>query len=459
MKNLLNLNKWLVASALVTVFTACDSRLDVEPTQTIDEAAALATEQDVRVTLTGAYDLMHGSNPNAGSGDLYAGAIQYTGELLGDDREVVFGGTFTTLDEIWRKTLTTVNGNVTSLWVNAYRSINTANNVLAALERVPQANRGNIEGQARFIRGSMYFELARFFGKQWGDGDNARNPAVPLVLEPTRSVTDADNRPRSTVAEVYAQAIQDLTRAEELLAVGNGNYAGRFAATAQLSRVYLQQGNYAAARDAANRVINSGRFALARNFADAFDENAADYGREHIYRTIVTDQDGTNSLLTFFAASQFQGRGDIRVQQRHLALYDAADIRRNFFYRAGVNTFTSKYRDRFGDVPILRITEMYLTRAECNARLNTSVGASPADDVNRIRTRAGLPILGAGTATVDAILRERRLELAFEGTLIHDLRRTRANVSTFPFNADRLVMPVPQREIDTNRNLVQNPGY
>ncbi len=459
MKNLLNINKWLVAGSLVIVFTACDSRLDVEPTQTIDEATALSTEQDVSVTLTGAYDLMHGSNATVGSGDLYAGAFQYTGELLGDDREVVFGGTFTTLDEIWRKTLTTVNGNVAGLWINSYRSINTANNVLASLERVPQANRGNIEGQARFIRGSLYFELARFFGKQWGDGDNARNPAVPLVLEPTRSVTDADNRPRATVAEVYAQAIQDLTRAEELLAVSNGNYAGRFAAAAQLSRVYLQQGNYAAARDAANRVINSGRYALARNFADAFDENSADYGREHIYRTIVTDQDGTNSLLTYFAASQFQGRGDIRVQQRHLALYDAADIRRNFFYRAGVNTFTSKYRDRFGDVPILRVTEMYLTRAECNARLGTSVGASPADDVNRIRTRAGLPILGAGTATVDAILRERRLELAFEGTLIHDLRRTRSNVSTFPFNADRLVMPVPQREIDTNKSLVQNPGY
>ncbi|MCU0451824.1 MAG: RagB/SusD family nutrient uptake outer membrane protein [Bernardetiaceae bacterium] len=102
---------------------------------------------------------------------------------------------------------------------------------------------------------------------------------------------------------------------------------------------------------------------------------------------------------------------------------------------------------------------MYLTRAECNARLNTSVGASPADDVNRIRTRAGLPNLTASTASVATILRERRLELAFEGTLIHDLRRTQSNVSTFPYNADRLVMPVPQREIDTNRNLVQNPGY
>jgi hypothetical protein len=76
--------------------TACDSRLDVKPTQSIEESTALATSQDVEVTLIGAYDGLSSSN-------LYGGAVQYSGDLLGDDAEVRFGGTFSTPDELWRK--------------------------------------------------------------------------------------------------------------------------------------------------------------------------------------------------------------------------------------------------------------------------------------------------------------------------------------------------------------------
>ncbi|HEY0110395.1 MAG TPA: RagB/SusD family nutrient uptake outer membrane protein, partial [Fibrella sp.] len=61
------------------VLTACDERLNVQPTQSIDASQALATEQDVRITLTGAYDGISDAN-------LYGGGIQYTGELLGDNR-------------------------------------------------------------------------------------------------------------------------------------------------------------------------------------------------------------------------------------------------------------------------------------------------------------------------------------------------------------------------------------
>ncbi|OIN59718.1 RagB/SusD family nutrient uptake outer membrane protein [Arsenicibacter rosenii] len=449
MKNSIKI--WLLAGTTLFMVTACDSRLDVKPTQTIEETNALLTEQDVQITLQGAYDGLSSVN-------LYGGAIQYSGEFLGDDREVVFGGTYATLDEIWRKTITPSNTVVRDIWLSAYNTINRANNVLAGLDKVGAANRASIEGQALFIRSSLYFELVRLFAKQWNDGTNTANPGVPLILTPTRDITTADYKPRNTVAEVYTQIIADLTKAEQGLSNSAGSgYATKNAAAAQLARVYLQQANYAGARDAANRVIQTGANALNTDFEKIFDD--ATSGSELIFKILVSEQDGANDLNTFYASSLNQGRGDVRVQSKHLALYTTGDVRGTFFNRASNNTFTSKHNDQFGDVPVIRVSEMYLIRAEANFRLGTSTGATPLADINAIRTRAGLPALTTAQLTLDAILKERHLELAFEGQQIHDVKRTAGRVGTVAYNANNLVMPIPQREIDTNKQLVQNPGY
>lgn len=444
-----NIKNWLFVGASVAFMTACDSRLDVKPTQSIEESTALATSQDVEVTLIGAYDGLSSIN-------LYGGAVQYSGDLLGDDAEVRFAGTFATLDELWRKTMTTTNGQTQASWLQAYSTINRANNVLASLDKVEAAKRASVEGEARFIRGLVYFDLVRLWAKAWGDGDNATNLGVPLVTTPTRVVGPEDSRSRATVAAVYTQVLDDLTKAESLLGnISDAGFASKNAAQAILARVYLQQGNYAAARDAANRVISSNQFALASSFAEAFDDATND--GEMIFKVIVTDQDGGNDLNTFFAPSTFQGRGDIRVQAKHLALYAAGDTRGVFFVRASNNNFTAKFLDQYGDVPVARLAEMYLIRAEANQRLNTAIGATPLADINLIRTRAGARALT--TVDLNAILAERKLELAFEGHQVHDAKRLKRNVGTLTFSDNKLVVPIPQREIDTNKSLVQNPGY
>jgi tetratricopeptide (TPR) repeat protein len=437
---------------LIAGVSACDSKLEVLPTQSLDQDLALATSQDVKVTLTGAYDGM-------GSGNTMAGGFQFTGELMGDDREVVFGGTFSTLDEIWRKTITPGNTQTTATWLSAYSTINRANNVLAALSIVEEADRAQVEGEARFIRGVLYFELIKLWGKAWGDGDNNANPGVPLVTTPTRVVTAEDDRPRASVQAVYAQVIDDLTKAESLLpatkAADDATRATRIAASAMLSRVYLMQGRYAEARDAANRVITSGARALESSFAAVFATGGA--SNEIIFRIAVSDQDGTNSMNTYYAPSTFQGRGDIRVQTKHTDLYETGDQRKTFFTTASNRVFTRKFLDQFGDVPVVRLAEMYLTRAECNQRLNAAVGATPLADVNAIRTRVGLAALT--TVNLAAILKERKLELAFEGNQLDDIKRNRGTVGTKPFGDNTLVLPIPQREMDTNKSLAQNPGY
>jgi hypothetical protein len=183
---------------------------------------------------------------------------------------------------------------------------------------------------------------------------------------------------------------------------------------------------------------------------------------EYVFAIQVNDQDGFNGMNTFFGTTigsipGTAGRGDIRVQPAHIALYEQGDFRGTFFIRPSANTFTYKFLDRFGHVPVVRLSEMILTRAEANFRLGTTVGATPAADVNAIRNRVGLPNLT--TVTLAAILKERKLELAFEGHALHDIKRTGGSVGALPFNSPKLILPIPQRERDVNTNLTQNDGY
>jgi hypothetical protein len=182
---------------------------------------------------------------------------------------------------------------------------------------------------------------------------------------------------------------------------------------------------------------------------------------EYIFWSEVTTQDGTNSINTYFGRTISSipgtaGRSDCKIRSSHLTKYEAGDAR-NYFILSGGFNYTRKHLDRFGDVPIIRLAEMYLTRAEANQRLNTTVGATPLADVNTIRTRAKLPALT--DVTLDQILKERYLELAFEGHNLFEKRRLKQNLGTIAWNSPTLIFPIPQRETDVNKNLVQNEGY
>lgn len=451
----------LYGAFALTLLSACDKKLDLQPYQSIDAATALTTSKDVEATLLGAYSGLGGYY-------LYGGQIQLTADLMADDKEISWGGTFVDPGQFYDKTLLKNNGFVQRIWTDAYNVINGCNSVLATMSKVDAAKKNRIEGEARFIRGSLYFELVKLFGKTWGDGDNAANPGVPLVTTPTNLTPTSEDLAalalrRNSVAEVYAQVLDDLTKAESLLpdaatTTTSGKMTGqatKWAAAAMLSRVYLMQLNYAGARDAANRVINSKKYALNELYEFSFN-NVNQNSPENIFSTQVTSQDGDNSLRTFYSIDE---RGDIEILRKHVLLYEDGDDRLSLFGVSGGSIYTFKYNAQFSNVPILRLAEMYLTRAEANFRLGTSVGDSPLNDVNLIRARANLGALASTALNLAAILKERKLELMFEGQLLYDLKRTRRPVGTIAWNSERLVYPVPQRETDVNKNLTQNPGY
>ena len=455
------INKYLIAILFTSVLaTACEKRLDVFPTSSISDSKALLSEGDVLVTLIGTYD-------GAQAATVYGGDIMVLNELIGNGENINFTGTFAGLSDAFKAQMTANNGNASGTWASSYSTINRANNVLSALGKVTSSatKKSSVEGEALFLRGSLYFELVKLFAKPVGDGDYAANPGVPLVLTPTGNVSEADYKARATVKAVYDQVIADLTRAESLLPSSNGIYATKWSAAAQLSRVHLMLKNYAEAGAAANRVITGSGKSLASDIDKnwfTYINNGGTTPGEYLFSMKMTAQDGTNALNTYFGRtisgiSGSAGRSDCKIKAAHFTQYETGDKRKDFFVLSGGNYYTKKHLDRLGDVPVVRLSEMYLTRAEANVRNNTSVGAAPLADVNAIRTRAGLPALTS--ITLAAVLKERKVELAFEGQGLPDAKRLQNNVGLLAWNAPNLIMPIPQREMDVNKKLVQNAGY
>ncbi len=118
---------------------------------------------------------------------------------------------------------------------------------------------------------------------------------------------------------------------------------------------------------------------------------------------------------------------------------------------------TAKYGDSRRNFTVIRLAEMYLTRAEGNFEAGTATGAAPLDDINLIRDRSEAPSLAA--VDRDAIRMERYLELCWEGFRLHDLKRWKMDIDGDPYNAGNLIFPVPEREMEANDNLVQNGYY
>ena len=432
--------------------TSCEDKLDLEPTQSISTEAALSTGDNIENLLIGAY-------AEAGQAASYGGRLQMMADLYGATDQVSWNGTFQQPRQVYVKNVLVDNSYVSGFWLNAYDVINQTNIVIDNLAIVDEDNQANIEGQARFLRGLTYFDLTRMFGQQYMPGQTNDQLGVPLSLEGIVDYSGNLEIARATVEENYAQVIEDLEAAYDLLPEGNSEFAGRYAAQALLARVYLQQGDYTNALAAANDVIENGGFSLTSDFADAFNNDTD--GPETIFAFQVTTQDGSNTLITHYADQANGGRGnDISINDEYVAMFDSEDdVRGEFFYESAQSgdRLTSKYTNQFGNVTILRLAEMYLIRAEANLELNSSTGATPLEDVNTIRARSGADALAS--VSLEDVLMERQLELAFEGFFIHDLKRTMQDVGDIPYDDNSLVFPIPQREMDVNSLLSQNPGY
>lgn len=441
----------LSVAAFLVISDGCVKYLDLEPSQNISETMALTTDENIKNVLNGAYSEFAGYS-------IYGGNLLRNAELLGGNGEIQWVGTYTDPRQIFNKTMIASNSEPAGQWTQSYAVINTVNNILSALNVVKIQDRDRVEGEALFLRGLMYFDLVRFFAQQYTSGVANSQLGVPLVLTPTHDIDENSFVTRNTVDEVYNQVIADLTTAAAILPDSNNIYASSSAANALLARVCLQKGDYAKARNAANAVIESGAYSLRTSYAHIF--NNDNNTPEDIFATQITPQDRFSAMTEFFSIPEYGGRdGDIDILDGHLNLYPPGDERKDLFFMGNGAWRCGKWNNQYGVINLIRLAEMYLIRAECNYMLGTTTGATPLDDYNAIHTRAGLP--AAISITLEEILLERRLELAFEGFKIHDIKRLHQNVASYPYDDPKLVFPIPARELEANPKLKsqQNPGY
>jgi len=432
-------------AAVALLAAACDSPLDINPRDSIDADGALSDGTAIELAVRGTYRSLQ-------QGALYSREMTIFPELYADN--LVWTGTYQTDAEVANRQISTSNTAILDAWRRSYQGINQANNVLASIpgaSNLSAANASRFRGDALFLRALNYFNLVRYFG------------GVPIVTEPSRQVTEESAMSRSPIAAVYTQIKQDLTEAATLLpAEGSPGFATRSAANALLAKVHLEMGEWGPARDRATDVIAGGRYTLAPTYRSIFTtKNSAESIFELQYS--VNNQ---NSLAFWYFPQALGGRRGIAPSPGLNQAFEAGDTRKEA--QIGVDgsaLYGIKYF-RIGNsddnVVIVRLADMFLTRAEANVRLQADPAVVRAD-IDTVRGRAGLGSLGADVDTTDelisAILQERRVEFAMEGHRFFDLRRTGKATTVLGIPETRLLFPIPQAERDVNTKLDQNDGY
>ncbi len=459
-------NKFILILLATATFFSCDEKLDLAPEDQLTQDVAFSNKELALGVLTGVYSA-------AQQDDVLNGTWQLAGDWQADN--IDFVGSFPTYNEVKNYTTLATNVSIAGMWDDSYETIGTANLVIKNIPLVDDpsftdAERNNAIAQAKFMRALVYFNLSNWYSQpiQVSGGTSL---AVPLVLEPFEG--EVQFPARATLNEVQAQIEQDLLEALPHLTDGDNSIATLGACQAFLARLYLYQEKWAQAADFANQAIQNSNYALANNYTFYNTQSS-----EFYFTLVNTEADGQDSGQGFSGLSNPTptGRGDAPYSDNLLAAFAAepGDLRFSELTQTGadalgtVREFSSKFPEAINNsdnAPVFRVTEMYLTRAEANLRGGTSVGDTPLNDINALRSRAGLPDLLA--VTLDDILNERRKELCFEGHRRMDLLRNNmnlrrpgmANEAESAPGQNKVIFPIPVNELDLNENLEQNPGY
>lgn len=352
-----------------------------------------------------------------------------------------------------------------SVWRDFYESVYGANAALEGIAGSSGLSAGKaaqLRGEALFLRAFCYYYLVNC----WGD--------VPLIT--TTDVAKTALASRTAVAIVYQQIMTDLTQAIELLPGEYGNQekvrACKWAATALLARVYIQQGNWEAAETQASAVINTGAYTPLPPPDSVFLRNS----RSAILQ--IWMQDGFTLPGQALTPASPGSYTFYPLTEELINSFEPGDIRKTtwtgtFSYGGIVYHYPYKYKKRTATtgtdaeyLMILRIEEQYLIRAEARAQQNNIEEA--VADLNLIRQGGGLAALPEDinkNNCLQAIQQERKIELFTEwGDRWQSLKRTGeidAVLGTLKttWKTTSALYPIPQQERNRNPNLTQNNGY
>lgn len=479
----------------VMIFTSCEDFLDKAPLDTIGTESEL-NETDAIALVNAAYQPLQWPkiyNMRIWTTDIVAGNSNVGGSGGTDGIETVDLANFNA---------SSTNGAALDLWRGPYPGILRCNIVLQRLPSldIDETLENRIMGEAYFLRAHYYFILVRIFGD------------VPLQTEPLVAGSDL-NQPRTPKAQVYEQIISDCENAIEMLPVKssysseNLGRACKEAAQAMLAKVYLTLGtDYQKVVDLCKAIEDLGYNLSTMSYAENFNP-LVDNGSESLFEVQYTGSTNYNfwnndcqaSWLSTYMGPRNSGWvggswGWQHVTKEFVDSYEAGDLRKDvtILYKGcpkfddkdydpawsltGYNvrkflapkTISPEYNTNPNNFIVYRFADVLLMKAEALNELGKSDLARIP--LNIVRKRAGLTDITTTDKSVmkEAIIHERRMELAFEGHRWFDLIRIDNGDYAVNFlksigkknvNKDRLLYPIPQDEIDANPNMDKNPGY
>ena len=473
--------KFLTCVACVVIavgMAGCKKAIDVgAPTTSINTANVYSSDGTAEAAVSGLFTTL------AAPSHMYNGqaSVSLQQGLAADEFTYYAAPSPAPATLFYTNTLTTQNNN-NYYWPEIYSEIFSCNSIIQGLNSAAASSltatiKSQLLGEVKFTRAFIYFNAVNLYGD------------VPLVLGTDPTVNSVLSR--SPAATVLQQVVQDLTDAQS--ALPDNSYislAGitstsrilpnKQAASALLARVYLYSKDWKNAEAQASNVIGSSSYVLEPVLTNVFLKTS----RETIWeiQSISTSLGNADANSLLMIAAPTTVANDFALSKSLLNAFESGDNRFISWVgklQSGTTTYyyAAKYKQNIvasaqliTEYPIMfRLAEQYLIRAEARAQQNNLSDAQ--SDLNVIRTRAGLGNTTAATQTdlLNAIYRERRIELFTEfGHRWFDLKRTgqldnvmsvAAPLKGGTWSSYKALIPLPLTEIQADSHLTQNPGY
>lgn len=451
---------------------SCKDAYEVDPKDEVFEENAFNNVDQLEVGLYGVYSGISGSN-----------LIDFT-SVFADDLRIASTNRGQGI-QVHTWSINSGTDEPEAIWNSYYRVINRANRILKASEGVApegpaeQEKKDRIIAELHAIRGFAHFDLMRLYSQSYEPAAES----VPIVDR----VWIFEQPARNTVAEVAQFIKDDFQEAQNIFAnldaTGDINRMSSLAVTALQARLALYTKDYPAAIDYSTTVIDNTTLASSQN--EYLGIWADDYTGETVWQlarttgqgaigTIFTD---TNGDVFFNVSDQLFDvlvQNDLNDDHRTFAIIDTQNFDPD-------NLMVGKYLGSqanpfLNNIKMLRTSEQLLIRAEAYARSASPQLAEASADIETLRNARKDIAVTVGFSDVNsalgAILTERRMELAYEGHRMFDLKRFDegvnrdasdcANASGACSLAEddyRFSLPIPQSERFANDNITQNQGY
>jgi len=483
MKNITIKTTVLLFSLAITV--SCDDELNnLQPFTEGNPETFFNTEATFQNGVDGIYSQLWNYYSSPGSG------LQGIPDICSDNVILVQTGRRSNEDYYDFRYNANTAGAIPLYWSEAYEAVNAANLVIGQIDNLADGDvKDNILGQALAARAIAHFDLARVYAQIPTQSSGAgSSPGIVYLKVEDGDTGDPFAQPaRETVDSNYSEIIDDLERASQLIGEDNGE--GRLdqdAVFAMLSRVYLYNGDYQNAINAADQVTTS--LAAAADLLDVYEDTIND-GVIIEWAVNTTSEANFNNVGVLYSQSNSTSTiSEYAVEFEFFNSIDANDLRRNVIQFVGTNQGNNynavrKFLGEAGqvngrvDVKALRAAEVVLNKAEAQFELGQEAAALATLD--ELRTNRYTSFTGgeSGQALGDAIAFERRVELCFEGHRFFDIKRSgealvRSNngdiidgtgtppeIVELPAGNFRFQFPIPVAEINANPNMAQNDGY